>query len=55
MNDIFFADVTEANLNEVLNLRVSDEQRAYVPDAAGILARAWSLKNDGVCACHNAR
>lgn len=49
MNKIFFTDVTEENLNEVLDLKVGEEQKAFVPDAAGILARAWSHRNDGAC------
>ena len=44
--DMRFAGVTESNLNQVLSMTVLPEQRKYVPSAEGILARAWSHREN---------
>lgn len=43
-------EINEGCLNQALALEVSEEQKRFVPSAAGILARTWVHRNENACA-----
>jgi len=45
--DLTLVELDEAFMDRILQLRVRDEQKRFVPSAGGIVARAWVHRAEG--------